>query len=158
MIDLSSVVNSATLLSVAGSLFYKGYTDIREYNKKKVLDYAVGLIEEGISYLEEKNKWLKREAAVNAGKALQKQPVEVTKDQNSVDKFLQSAMVPVRQIAHDNAREYIKASVEKLTDKKLKKAMDKIMSSTIDLAIDMRISGAKMGIQESIRPLLYRSM
>jgi hypothetical protein len=151
-------LNLIPLAVIALAIIIKVVHETKEYNKKKILDFAIGLIEEGISYSEEKNKMMKREAAANAGKALQKQPVEVTKDQVSVDKFFTSAMVPVRQIAHDTARDYILSSVEKLPSGKFKNVVQKIYKDCLDHAINMRISAAKMGIQDPLRPMFYRSV
>ncbi len=129
----------------------------REYNQKKAIDYMAGLVEEGIAFSEEKNKFLKREAANNAVKSLQKEPVNITKDQVAVDKFLNTCMIPMREMAHTTAKEYIIKAVSELSDNKIKKSAEKMINSSLDMAIKMRICGAKMGINDPIRPLLYRS-
>jgi hypothetical protein len=152
------VITAISILVLATIYLAKILHDNKESKKKEILDYAIALVEEGIAYSEEKNKYNKTEAAHNAGLALRKQPVEVTKDPIASTRFFNSAMAPQREICHNNAKNYIIESVNKIKNEEMKEAVRKIFENTVDDAIRLRISAAKMGTLDPIKPLLYRNM
>lgn len=152
------MIIALSILALAIIYLAKILYDRKENKKKEILDYAIALVEEGIAYSEERNKYNKTEAAHNAGLALRKQPVEVTKDPIASTRFFNSAMTPQREICHNNAKDYIFNSINKIKNEKLRESVRALFIDTIDDAIKLRIAAAKMGTLDPIKPLLYRNM
>ena len=152
------IIEASAVVFIALFFIQRCVRERRDYRMTKIIDFCVGLTEEGIAYSEDKNRIPKREAATNIGKAVQKLPVEQVKDQVQVDKFFQAGMVPIRQIAHDIARQYIMESIQRMPDGWLKESVGKVMSKCVDDGIRMRIAAAKMLINDPLRPLFYRSV
>jgi hypothetical protein len=151
-------VTASAILILAAIILSKNLHERREAKKKEVFDLALSIIEEGIAFSEEKNKFNKVEAAHNAGLALKKQPVEVTKDPIASTRFFQTAMIPQRQICHNNAKEYILSSIKSMKNEEMKKSLSALLDGVLDDAIKMRIMAAKMGNLDPVKPLLYRNM
>lgn len=151
-------MTALSILILTAVLLVKFSKDSKEARRKELLDLGLALIEEGIAYSEEKNKFNKVEAAHNAGLALKKQPVEVTKDPIASTRFFQSAMIPQRQISHNTAKDYIMKSIASTKDETIKQGLRTMIEPVLDDAISMRIAAAKMGTLDPIKPLLYRNM
>ncbi len=155
--EILKIVETLSLLALAVTAVRYFFMYRSNSQKQEIMEFATALVEEGIAYSEEKNKFNKVEAAHNSGNALKKQPVEVTKDPIQSTKFFQAGMDPIRQIAHTNAKEYILVAIKNMKDRKMANEMTRVLIPSIDEAIKMRIISAKLGITESIKPLIYRN-
>lgn len=150
------MVLSAILVLVV-LLIFKG-SEKREKRKKEILDYAIALIEEGIAYSETETKIAKIEAAHNAGTALKKEPVAISKDPIAATRYLNAAMEPMRTICHEKARHYILTIISSLKDKDMKKGIIKAIGGDIDLIIKLRIIASKIGNIDPVKPIVYRNL
>ena len=155
-----NVVQCISIVALFGAYVISIVKKIRDQKNQTVLDFASALIDEGIAFSEDANRVLKREAASEAGKALRKESVELTKDPVKVEKYLQAALAPAREIAHSSARSYIESAINKVKDKTLQAGVKNILGNKtmLDSAIKMRISGPKCGIGDPLKALLYREI
>lgn len=150
-IVLSAVLALVTLLILKG-------LEAREKKKKEILDYTIALVEEGIAYSESETKNAKVEAAHNAGTALKKEPVAVSKDPIAATRYLNAAMEPMRTLCHEKARQYILSVASSLRDSGMKKGVMKAIGNDIDLIIKLRIIASKIGNIDPVKPIVYRNL
>ena len=133
--------------------------ETKDVKVKTVLDLAIATVEEGVAFSEHANRLKKRETAINIGKQLKKEAVEMTKDPIRVERYMQDGLKPIRDIAHSDARNYIIKAVESIKDSGLKGSVAKLLNNkTIDQAINMQVHGPKCGVQEPLKSFLYREM
>jgi hypothetical protein len=145
---------SVLILTVA--FIVKTVRRSKQERKKEILDFSIALIEEGIVYAEENFKLLKLEAAQNVHKSIKSGPIEISKDPVAITKSFNTSMEPVRQMTHNAARKYILDSANKIVNKKFRNQILDAITPDIDQAIKMRITAAKMGSVDPLKPLLYR--
>ena len=139
----SSVLIAAAILVMAVLRIMQA----RDRKNEALVNMANVVIEEGISWSEHINKYVKMEAAHQLGKQLKKSPVETLKDPVEIHRITVEGLKPVRQIAHDTAKKYVLDAIESFPVASIKADLKKMVNpSNIDNLIDMRIAGAKSGM------------
>ena len=155
----ASSIQAASIALLVIVYLVNVFKNFKEKKTQTSLDFAASLIEEAIAETEHKTYTMKREAASEAGKALRKQPVDVTKDPIKVEKYLQQALAPVREIAHNMAKDYIIKSIDNIKSSSVRQSVKKLITNkTIDQAIKMRVAGPKCGVSDPLKAFFYREV
>jgi len=153
---------SGALSAVALLVFVVFYVikHLKEWKQSKVqtaVDYAVALVEEGVAFSEDRNRLTKRECAVNAGKALKKESVEILKDPIQVEKYMQNLLQPIRDVAHNTAKTHILQAAEEIADEGLRAGVTKVLNqNSVDDAIHFIIAGRKVGLMDPLKTYFYK--
>ena len=155
--NLSAALSSVSIFIFAVFYVLRHLRELKTAKIQTAVDYAIALVEEGVAYSEDRNRLTKRECATNAGKALKKEPVEVLKDPILVEQYMQKLLQPIRDIAHNMAREHILKSAELIRDKNLCARVAKILNqSSVDDAIKFIIAGRKVGLADPLKTYFYK--